>query len=57
MVVKDPNVLLSYINTKLRDECNSLDEFCNVYDYSKDQVIEQLQSIGYHYDKSLNQFR
>lgn len=54
---KDPIILLSYINTKLRDECNSLDDFCNVYNYPKDEIIEQLDKIGYCYDKNLNQFR
>lgn len=54
---KDPIILLSYINTKLRDECNSLDDFCNVYNYPKDEIIEQLDKIGYYYDKNLNQFR
>lgn len=54
---KDPIMLLSYVNTKLRDECNSLDDFCNIYDYPKSEIISQLDEIGYIYDNTLNQFK
>lgn len=54
---KDPVMLLSYINTKLRDECESLDEFCNVYNYPKFDIVETLDEIGYSYDEKLNQFK
>ena len=50
-------MLLSYINTKLRDECESLDEFCNVYNYPKFDIVETLDEIGYSYDEKLNQIK
>ena len=54
---KDPNMLYSYINLKLRDEYNSLDELCSSLDISSEEVINALNSAGYQYDEELNQFR
>ena len=52
----DPNILLSVINTKLRDEYSSLDELCDSLDIEKNQLTEDLKSAGYKYNPSLNQF-
>lgn len=57
MLPKSPNILLSVVNTKLRDFYKSLDDLCDDLDESKDEIIEVLASIGYHYDKDLNQFK
>ena len=54
---KDPNMLYSYINLKLRDEYNSLDELCSSLDITSEEVINALNSAGYQYDEELNQFR
>ena len=43
MIPKDPVMLLSYINTQLRD--------------FYDEVKQKLSMIGYEYDESLNQFK
>lgn len=56
-IPKDPNMLYSYINLKLRDEYDSLDELCSSLDISKDDVIEALTRAGYEYNKDVNQFR
>ena len=53
---KDPYLLLSVINTKLRDEADSLEELCKTYDQDPQEIIEKLSAIGYHYDKTHNQF-
>jgi hypothetical protein len=53
----DPVILLSYINTKLRDEYSSLDDFCNDNDCSKSELIERLKSINFSYNPDLNQFK
>lgn len=50
-------MLLSYVNTKLRDEYPSLDDFCNAYDYPKCELTERLDSIGYAYSEEQNQFK
>lgn len=52
----DPNILLSVINTKLRDEYSSLDDLCDSFDIEKDRLTEDLKSAGYKYNESLNQF-
>lgn len=56
-MMSNPFVLLSFINTKLRDNYNSLDQLCDDLDISKEEVIEKLKSIGYEYNKDLNQFK
>lgn len=57
MLPKNPILLLSIVNTKLRDFYSSLDELCQDLDESKDEIIDILASSGYIYDKELNQFR
>jgi hypothetical protein len=57
MLPKDPNILLSYINLKLRDFYDSLDSLCDDLDVSKDEIIDTLKSIGYSYDDKTNQFK
>ncbi len=56
MVPKDPVMLLSFVNTQLRDHYNTLEEFCSVYDVQKENIIETLKSIDYEYEESQNQF-
>lgn len=52
----NPFVLLSYINTKLRDNYSSLDDLVDDLDLNKDEIINALKSINYEYDESLNKF-
>ena len=56
MLPKEPNILLSVINTKLRDMYSSLDDLCEDLDESKDEILEALSKIGYEYNAKLNQF-
>lgn len=53
---KDPVMLLSLINTKLRDFNSSLDDFCKENDLNEDEIKEKLGMIDYHYSKECNQF-
>lgn len=53
---KDPVMLLSLINTKLRDYNSSLDDFCKENDLNEDEIKEKLEMIDYHYDKFKNKF-
>ena len=57
MLPKDPVILLSYVNTKLRDEFSSLSEFCLAEDADPADVTAKLAEIGFRYDEQLNQFR
>ena len=52
----NPFVLLSYINTKLRDNYSSLDELIDDLDLDKEEIINTLKSINYEYDIDLNKF-
>lgn len=53
----DPYMLLSVINTKLRDEYSSLDMLCDDMDIDKENVIDKLSSVNYKYDEGINQFK
>lgn len=53
MLPQDPNILLSYVNTKLRDEYGSLDALCEGLDVAP----EELELPGYAYDPDINQFK
>ena len=53
---KDPVMLLSLINTKLRDYNSSLDDFCKENDLNKESITEKLSMIDYHYNEERNQF-
>ena len=48
---KDPVMLLSVVNTNLRDFYSGLEEFCKAKDVSKDELTQKLAVIGYEYDK------
>ena len=52
----NPFILLSYINTKLRDNYSSLDELIDDLDLDKEEIINTLRSINYEYDSNLNKF-
>ena len=56
MLPGDPVMLLSVVNTKLRDFYGSLDEFCEEMDADKLELTEKLAAAGYRYDEKRNQF-
>lgn len=53
---KDPYMLLSVVNMKLRDSCPSFEAFCDDLDVSGGEISEILGKIGYVYDGENNQF-
>ncbi|MCD7808790.1 MAG: DUF4250 domain-containing protein [Erysipelotrichaceae bacterium] len=57
MIPNDPVMLLSFINMKLRDQYDSLDSLCDDLDVSKQDIIDELESINYQYDETNNQFK
>lgn len=52
----DPIILLSFINMKLRDSGDSLDEICKSEDIDAKSVIRKLNLIGYKYSSAKNAF-
>lgn len=56
MIPNNPMMLLSYVNMKLRDDYNDLDEMCKSLALEKQELIDKLAGIGYTYQKENNQF-
>ncbi len=55
-IPNDPNMLLSFVNLKLRDYYSSLEAMCDDLDVGRAELEDKLQSIGYSYQKERNQF-
>ena len=56
MLPKDPIMLLSVINMKLRDQYASLDALCEDMDVAKAEIVAALDAVGYAYSEENNQF-
>ena len=56
MLPTDPMILLSVVNTRLRDEYPSLEELCAAEETSPEALEEKLAACGFHYDPQRNQF-
>ena len=57
MLPKDPMILLSVVNTRLRDEYDSLDALCADLGEDRAALEERLAAAGFRYDAARNQFR
>ena len=55
-IPKDPAMLLSFVNLKLRDMYKSLDEMCDDMELDKDAIVAKLAEIDYEYDEATNRF-
>lgn len=55
-IPQDPYILLSFINTKLRDEFPSLDNLCLEMDIDSSHLKKVMSSIEYSYTEKKNQF-
>lgn len=53
---KDPFMLLSFVNMKLRDYYPSLSAFCEDAGANEEELQKNLAEIGYSYDKNTNKF-
>lgn len=56
MIPKDPVMLLSFINLKLRDYAYDLTALCGDLEIEERELTEKLALIDYHYDRERNQF-
>ena len=56
MIPRDPAMLLSYINTQLRDHYSKLEDLCQALDLDKSDLEERLAELDYHYTADQNQF-
>jgi hypothetical protein len=57
MLPKNPVILLSMINMKLRDQYADLDALCDDMELDRADLEEKLNAIDYFYDPKLNQFK
>lgn len=53
---KDPVMLLSFVNTQLRDNYPSLTELAAAYMVEESVITDALAKINYHYNAERNQF-
>lgn len=56
MIPQDPRILLSFINTKLRDGKMNFKELCEELQDNKEAISTVLAAIDYHYSSQQNQF-
>ena len=56
MLPNDPMILLSYLNTKLRDEYDSLAALCEDLQLDEAGIKEKLAAAGFIYDAARNRF-
>ena len=60
MIPQDPVILLSYVNTQLRDNYSSLDKLADGLDLSENEIkeiVDKLEGVGYKYDEGANQLK
>ena len=53
----DPVMLMSFVNTKLRDEYVSRQDLCAAMDVKEKDITDILAGAGYAYDEKQNRFR
>lgn len=56
MLPRDPYILLSFVNTRLRDEYPSLDELCAALDVDREELVTRLKDAGFVYDEENRRF-
>ena len=56
MLPNDPMILLSFLNTKLRDEYDSLAALCEDMELDEDETKAKLAAVGFFYDAAKNRF-
>ena len=56
MLPRDPYILLSFVNTKLRDEYPGLDQLCAALGADETEICNALAGVGYAYDREQNRF-
>jgi hypothetical protein len=55
-IPKDPFMLYSWVNMKLRDSYPSLDSLCDDLELEKSVILEKLSAAGFEYNENLNKF-
>ena len=53
---KDPMMLLSWVNMKLRDFYPSLEDLCSDMEINLEGLVKKLSEAGFEYNRDLNKF-
>ena len=53
---KDPMLLFSFINKKLRDFYPYLEAHCQDMQVSKEEIVNNLKAVGFEYNPEQNKF-
>ncbi len=53
---QEPAMLLSYVNTRLRDDFDSLDDMCLALGISRDELTARLAAAGFEYSPENKRF-
>lgn len=56
-IPQDPFILLSYINTQLRDKGKNFTELCDDLDIDRAETEQKLSDAGFTYVEEINQFK
>ena len=56
VIPNDPVILLSFLNTRLRDQYDSLSALCDDLEQDETMLTQKIAAIGYTYDSDRNQF-
>ena len=56
MLPSDPMILYSYLNTKLRDEYDSLEALCADLELDEEELKAKLAAAAFRYDAELRRF-
>ncbi|MDE7420896.1 MAG: DUF4250 domain-containing protein [Muribaculaceae bacterium] len=57
MMPKDPVMLMSFVNMKLRDEFRTLEDLCAYYGKDETELKAQLEAAGFEWIPGIRQFR
>ena len=57
LLPKDPAMLASFINMKLRDEYRTLEDLCSVYSLDETNLKATLEAAGFQWMPDIRQFR
>lgn len=56
MLPKDPMILFSFLNTKLRDQYGSLEALCDDMEADPQALLDTMAKAGFRYDPERNAF-
>ena len=57
MLPNDINMLVSFLNNKLRDDDMSLAQILEINDANEIEIMELLDVNGYYFDEKINQIK